>query len=105
MIAGQVDSGSRYQSRQPGDEVLRCEHNVGGAILQRLFEFIDDLSVRVGRQSLATHGRPGDLSTKVLKPVALVRLAGDCRVQGKTVALNVNGFVTVPVRMNQGSSV
>ena len=50
------------------------EEDVSRRFAERVLEFVDDFSVRVGRQSFEASHRPRGLSTQALKPVTLVRL-------------------------------
>ncbi len=40
MVAGEIGSGSGYQSRKLGEELKRLEDEVGGAVVEGVFQFI-----------------------------------------------------------------
>ncbi len=44
MISGEIGPGSGYQSRKLGKELQRLEDKVRGAVLERVFELVDDLT-------------------------------------------------------------
>ena len=68
---GQVQSRTRDQRRQAGDEVEWVEDDVGGAVAKRLLEPIDDLSSLIGREPLVGDGGPCDVATELFELVAL----------------------------------
>ena len=68
---GEVQSRTRDQRRQAGDEVERVEDDVGGAVAKRLLEPIDDLSPIIGREPLVGDGGPCDVATELFELVAL----------------------------------
>ncbi len=80
---GEVQSRTRNQSRQAGDQLVWVEHDVGRAVAKRLLEPIDDLSPIIGREPLAGDGGPCDGATELLELVALVGLAAGGGVKGK----------------------
>ena len=67
---GEVQSRTRDQRRQAGDEVEWVEDDVGGAVAKRLLEPIDDLSPIVGREPLVGDGGPRDVATELFELVA-----------------------------------
>ena len=71
VAPGAVQSRARDPCRQAGDEVEWVEHNVGGAIAQRLLEPIDDTSPLVGREPLMGDGGPCEVATERFELVAL----------------------------------
>ena len=62
MIADQVGPGSWNQGSKPGDEVGRCEEDVGGAVAEGMLEFVHDLASRVGGESFQAEGGAGDVA-------------------------------------------
>ena len=68
---GEVQSRTRNQSRQAGDEVEWVEDDAGGAVAKRLLEPIDDLSPLIGREPLVGDGGPCDVATELFELVAL----------------------------------
>ena len=68
---GEVQSRTRDQRRQAGDEVEWVEDDVGGAVAKRLLEPMDDLSPIVGREPLVGDGGPCDVATELFELVAL----------------------------------
>ena len=42
--SSQIGPGSYYQGRQPGEEILGCKQNMGGAITARVLEFVADFA-------------------------------------------------------------
>jgi hypothetical protein len=77
VIASQIGPGPRYQGRQPGKEILGRKQNMGGAIAERVLEFVDHLAGSIGRQTLKADGGTCDVAAQTLKSLALVGLAGD----------------------------
>ena len=67
---GQVQSRTRDQRRQAGDEVEWVEDDVGGAVAKRLLEPMDDLSSLIGREPLVGDGGPCDVATELFELVA-----------------------------------
>jgi len=63
--SGEVQSRTRNQSRQGGDELEWVEDGVGGAVAKRLLEPIDDLSPIVGREPLVGDGGSRDVATEL----------------------------------------
>ena len=63
--SGEVQSRTRNQSRQAGDELEWVEDDVGGAVAKRLLEPMDDLSPIVGREPLVGDGGPRDVATEL----------------------------------------
>ena len=68
---GQVQSRTRDQRREAGDEVEWVEDDVGGAVAKRLLEPMDDLSPIIGREPLVGDGGPCDVATELFELVAL----------------------------------
>ena len=68
---GEVQSRTRDQRRQAGDEVEWLEDDAGGAVAKRLLEPIDDLSPIIGREPLVGDGGPCDVATELFELVAL----------------------------------
>jgi len=48
MVSGEIGPGSGNQGCELGEELQRLEDEVGGAVLERVFEFIDDLTRWLG---------------------------------------------------------
>jgi len=54
---------------------------MGSAVAERMLEFVADFSIDVRREPLQADGGTCDVTTHTLKTIALVRLAGNSRVQ------------------------
>ena len=54
MKSCQMDSGSRNERSQAAKEIKRIKDNMGGSITIGCFEFIDNLSLGIKRESLFT---------------------------------------------------
>jgi hypothetical protein len=48
MVAGEVDAGARYERGKAGDEVLRTEQDVCGAVTERILELVNHLAGAIG---------------------------------------------------------
>jgi len=44
MVTGEIGPGSGYESRQPSQKLQRLEDEVGGAVLEGVFEFVNYFS-------------------------------------------------------------
>ena len=62
MVAGEIGSGSGYQSCKLGEELKGLEDEVGGAIVEGVFQFIHHFSRFLGGQPIKGKGRSGDVS-------------------------------------------
>ena len=43
MVAGEVDTWARYERGKAGDEVLRAEQDVCGAVAERVLELVNQI--------------------------------------------------------------
>ena len=62
MVAGEIGSGSGYQSRKLGEELQGLEDEVGRTVLERVFELVDDLTRDLSGQSIKCERRSGNVS-------------------------------------------
>ena len=81
--AGEVQARTRYESCEPSDEIQGVEHDVGGAVVERLLELVDDLFSFVGRQPFVRDGGSGDIAAEFFQLVALIGLTAGRRVERK----------------------
>ena len=58
----QVQSWPWHQRRQPLHELHRCQHDVGGAVAPRGFQFEDDVAVAVDGQAFVGDRRTRDVA-------------------------------------------
>lgn len=93
MIVCQVASRLWNQGGQPGDEVLRAEQDVGGAVPEGLLEPVVDLAADVDGQALKADGRMRDAATQSLKAITHVGLSGDGKLQRSTKVLGGWGVI------------
>jgi len=80
-VASQIGSGSRDQCRQAGEEILSRKQHMSSAIAERVLEFVADFPIDVRREPLQANRRTRDITTQTFKTLALLRLAGNSRVQ------------------------
>ena len=73
--AGEVQTRTRHQRGQAGNKVERVEHDMGGAVAKRPFEFVDDLATLIGGETLVGDGGSGDVTAELFQLVALVGFA------------------------------
>ena len=87
--SGEVQSRTRNQSRQAGDEVEWVEDDVGGAVAKRLLEPIDDLSPSVGREPLVGDGGSCDVAPRCRDSL------GACRAEaGSSTPFRISGALS-----------
>jgi hypothetical protein len=72
------------QSREPREEVERCEDHCAGAVLPVSTQAIDHASVLVQRQALARDRRAQEVAGEPLAPVVVVGLERDLGVERET---------------------
>ena len=48
VVAGEIDPRARYESSEPGYEILRSEEDMGGAVAGWVLQCIDDLPGGIG---------------------------------------------------------
>ena len=52
VVTGEIGPGSGYESRQLSQKLQRFEDEMCGAVLEGVFEFINDASIRLGGQPI-----------------------------------------------------
>ncbi len=62
VIPGEIGSWSRDQGRKLGEELQRLEDEVRRAVLERVFELVDDLTRDLSGQSIKCERRSGNVS-------------------------------------------
>jgi hypothetical protein len=48
MVTGEIDPRARYECSEVGDKVLGAEQDMGGAVAERVFELVHDLTGGIG---------------------------------------------------------
>ena len=77
MVTGEIGPGSGYESRQLSQELHRLEDEVGGAVLEGVFQLVHHLSCLPGGQSVKGERRSGDVPAEPFQTIPLVGLAGN----------------------------
>lgn len=81
--AGKIDAGLGDEGGESADEFLWGEYDVGGAVVIRCLEVIDDIAVGGEGEALFGDGGPSDVAAEAFKLFALFVLAGDAGVEGE----------------------
>ena len=89
--AGEVQTRTRHQRGQSGNEVEWVEDDMGGAVAEGLFELVDDLATLIGGEALVGDGGSGDVTAELLELVALIGLTDGGRVERKARLLGEQG--------------
>ena len=81
MKAGKVYARFGYQDSEAGNEILRFECHMGGAIAVRCFELVAHCSVAGHRQAFGGYCRPGDVAAKTFQLISFMGSGGNAGME------------------------
>ena len=81
VVTGEIGTRSGYEGCQLSQKLHRLEDEVGGAVSEGVFEFIDDASIRLGGQPVEGQRGPGNVAAQPFETIPLMGQTTDGCVQ------------------------